>query len=128
MKKGYIIASLLVVIMLVTSCVATGPAPAPAVNPAAQLAIIKQSFNKSDTGAEVRVTVKNLGPPTAELAEVTVDFYDAGGNLITASSDAVMNLERGETWDFTITCSGAGCDRVKTYEVTATAASTTRGF
>jgi len=127
-KKGYIIASLLVVMLLATSCVATGPAPAPAINPPAKLAIISQSINRSESGAEVRVTVKNLGPPTAELAEVTVEFYDTSGNLITTSSDAVMNLERGETWDFTITCSGAGCDRVKTYEITATAASTTRGF
>ena len=86
MKKGYIIASLLVVILLATSCVATGPAPA-------------------------------LNPPP-----------ELDGNLITTSSDAVMNLERGETWKFTISCTGAGCDRVKTYQVTATAASSYRGF
>ena len=126
MKKGYIIASLLVVMLLATSCVATGPAPA--LNPPPELAIIKQSISMSDTGAEVTVTVKNLGPPTAEFAEVTVEFYDADGNLITTSSDAVMNLERGETWKFTISCTGAGCDRVKTYQVTATAASSYRGF
>jgi len=128
MTKKYIIASLLVVVLLTIGCVATGPATSPALNPAAQLSIIKQTFNRSESGVEVRVKVKNLGPPTAELAEVTVEFYDSGGNLITTSSDAVMNLERGETWEFTITCFGAGCDQVKTYEVTATAASTTRGY
>ena len=82
MTKKYIIASLLVVVLLTIGCVATGPATSPALNPAAQLSIIKQTFNRSESGVEVRVKVKNLGPPTAELAEVTVEFYDADGNLI----------------------------------------------
>ena len=128
MKKWYVVASLLVVMLLVTGCAVTRPAPAPALNPPPELAIIKQSISMSDTGAEVTVTVKNLGPPMAEFAEVTVEFYDADGNLITTSSDAVMNLKRGETWKFTISCTGVGCDRVKTYEVTATAASSYKGY
>ena len=128
MGKLCLVASLLVVALLITGCALARPTPAPALNPPPELEILKQGFSKSDTGAEVTVTVKNLGPPTAEFAEVTVEFYDADGNLIRTASDAVMNLKRDETWKFTISCTGVGCDKVKTYKVTATAASSYRGY
>ena len=53
----------------------------------------------------------------AALAQATVDFLDAEGNLIDSSSDAIMNLRPGESWNFEIACSGADCGQVKGYEI-----------
>ncbi len=74
--------------------------------------------------AEVSVTVKNVGSSTIGFAEVRVKFYNANKTLIGTSSDGIMNLSPNESWDFTLKCLGAGCDQVKSYEITATATST----
>ena len=124
MKKWPIIASLLAVMLLASGCGVTSPTPPPA----GMLEVVDHSMIWGESGsAEVSVTIKNVGHSTIELAEVTVKFY-AAKNFVGASSDAVMNLGPGETWDFKITCSGTGCDRVINYKVTATARTSSRGF
>ncbi|MFC1932506.1 FxLYD domain-containing protein [Chloroflexota bacterium] len=115
MKKWYIVAGILAVLMLAGGCLATETAPA------SKLEVLSHKMIKGDDGVEVRVTVKNAGSNRIELAEVTVNFYDANGTLIDTSKDAVMNLGAGENWTFTIACSGAGCEKVKTYDIKALA-------
>jgi hypothetical protein len=69
----------------------------------------------------LHVTVKNTSRNVAELAEVTVSFYNAQKNLIDSSRDSVMNLGPDETWDFDIPCQGERCNDVKSYEIKTTA-------
>ncbi len=124
MKKWHIIASILVAMLLASGCGVTSPTPPPA----GALEILSHSMTWGESGgAEVSVTIKNVGYSTIELAEVTVKFY-AAKNFVGTSRDAVMNLESGETWDFKIACSGTGCDRVTNYDITATATTSTRGY
>lgn len=73
----------------------------------------------------LHVMVKNTSRNVAELAEVTVSFYDARKNLIDSSRDSVMNLGPDETWDFNIPCQGERCSDVKTYEIKTTAGTST---
>jgi len=110
--------------LLATSCGVTSPTPLPA----GVIKIVDHSMAWGESGAaEVSVTVENAGYSSIELAEVTVKFY-AGKNFVGTSSDAVMNLKPGETWDFKIVYSGASCDRVTSYDVTATATTSSRGY
>jgi hypothetical protein len=116
MKKWCIIASLLI-LLLATGCGSSGPAPA------GKLDIVSHRITWGESGAaEVSVTVKNVGYTSIDFAEVTVKFY-AAKTPVGTSTDGVMNLGPGEIWDFNIPCSGAGCDQVTNYEVTATASS-----
>ena len=125
MKKGAVIASIIVALMLFAGCTGTGPGPPPAV----KLAVINHDMTKGESGGvEVRVRVKNTGPVVAELAEVTVSFYDADKNLIESSTDSVMNLRPGETWAFKIACQGTRCIQVKRYEIETMAGTSSGGL
>ena len=125
MKKWYVIAGILVAMLLATSCAVVSP-PSP---PAGELAVLKHSLTKGDSGSvEVQVTVKNVGASTIELAQVKVNFYDAQRNLIDSSSDGVMNLKPGQSWDFEIVCPGVGCDQVKSYEIETMAGTSSGGL
>ena len=125
MKKWYVIASILVVMLLATSCFAIGRTPPPA----GELKVLSHSMTRGDSGSvEVRITVENTGSSVIELAQVKVGFYDAKGNLIDSSSDGVMNLRPGETWDFEITCPGAGCDKVERYAIETLAGTSSGGL
>jgi hypothetical protein len=72
--------------------------------------------------------VKNVGPAVIELAQVTVSFYDAQEALIDSSSDSVMTLRPGETWDFQIACRGSRCRQVKKYEIETMAGTSSGGL
>ena len=111
MKKWGILAGILAVLLMAGGCLNAGPAPA------GKLEILSHKLIKGDDGVRVQVIVENAGSDIIELAEVTVNFYDANGALVYTSKDAVMNLEAGEHWAFAIACSGADCDRVMTYDV-----------
>jgi hypothetical protein len=124
MKRWVALIAVLFAVLPVAGCAGGGPA-----SPAGELAVIDHEMVSGESGsAEVRVTVKNIGPGMAELARVTVKFYDAQKSLIDSSSDSVMNLGAGETWDFKITCRGARCNQVKSYEIETLAGTSSGGF
>jgi len=123
--KGVVIAGISAALTLVAGCTGTGPGAPPDV----ELTVINHEITRGEPGgAEVQLTVKNTGPVVAEMAEVTVSFYDAGENLIDSSSDSVMNLRPGETWDFRIACRGTGCGQVKRYEIETMAGTSSGGL
>jgi hypothetical protein len=123
MKICYLIASLLI-LLLATGCQAVGPGAVSG----GELEIVDHSMTWQESGGvQVRVTVKNVGHTSIDFAEVTVTFY-AAKNIVGTSKDGVTSLKPGESWDFVISCSGEGCQRVTTYQVTATATSSSRGF
>ena len=98
----------------------------PSSSPRAELTVIKKEMARDSSGnTELHVTVKNTSRNMAELAEVTVSFYDALKNLIDSPRDSVMNLGPDETWDFNIPCQGERCSDVKTYEIKTTAGTST---
>jgi hypothetical protein len=93
-----------------------------------ELAVINKELVRDQSGnVTVRVTVKNVGSVMAELAEVTVNFYDAGKDLVDSSSDSVLNLRPGETWDFNIACQGDS-SKVKSYDIETTAGTSSGGL
>ncbi len=122
MKRCYLISGLLI-LLLASGCQAVGPGPVSG----GELEIVDHSMTWQESSAVVRVTVKNVGHTSIDFAEVTVTFY-AAKNIVGTSKDGVMSLKPGESWDFVISCSGEGCQRVTTYQVTATATSSSRGF
>ena len=117
MKMRFAAAAVLVLVWLVPVISCNTGASTPA-----ELTIIKQELTKNPSGAAVvKVTVKNTGRAVAELAEVTVTFYDAGKGVINNARDSVFNLNPNETWDFEIACKGERCSEVKSYDIKATA-------
>lgn len=124
-KKLLAIAGILPALLLVTSCAGAGSGPAQS----GELTVLNHTMTRGESGnVAVRVTVKNTGPVTAELAEVTVSFYDADRNLIDSSSDSVINLRPGETWDFEISCQGTQCSQVRSYEIETLAGTSSGGL
>ena len=119
MKRGYVFTGLLVAMLLVIGCAVVNPTPPQA----GKLEVISHNMSKDDSGrVGVSVTVKNVGSTTVEFAQVKVNFTNAQGNLIDSSSDGVMNLRPGESWNFRIGCSEVGCDQVRDYEIETMAA------
>ena len=99
-------------ITLASGCIGSGPLPQ------AKLTVVNHEMTRLESGdVEVQVTVKNTTMATAELAQVTVNFYDAGKGLIDSSSDSIMNLGPGETWDFKLACQRTRCSEVSSYEI-----------
>ena len=98
-------------------------------SPGAELTVIKKELVR-DTSSNVtlHVTVKNTSRNVAEIAEVTVSFYDSQKDLIDSSRDSVMNLGPDETWEFNIPCRGERCNEVRTYEIKATAGTSKGGL
>jgi len=122
-KLSALAACVVALLVFVLSC--TGPGA----STPAEMTIVKQELTKNPSGAAVvKVTVKNTGRAVAELAEVTVTFYDAGKGVIDSVRDSVFNLNPNETWDFQIACKGERCSEVKSYEIKATAGSSKRGL
>jgi len=98
----------------------------PSSSPKAELTVIKKEMVRDASGnMALHVTVKNTSQNMAELAEITVSFYDAQKNLINSSRDSVINLGPDETWDFNIPCQGERCNEVKSYEIKTTAGTST---
>ena len=130
MNKWYIIMSLLIIMLFATGCFiiqTPAPIPTPSLPLSADLKILDHSLIREDSGAvKVQVTVKNVGSSTIELAQVKVTFQGKEGEFIDSSSDAVMNLGAGETWDFEFTCTGTRCDQVKGYQLDTTAGTSYR--
>ena len=125
MVKRLVIVLVLLLCLLasVCSCMGSGPAPT------AQLTILRQELTRDETGAMVvYVTVKNNSQNVAELAEVSVDFYDSNKNYVDSATDSVINLRPNETWDFTFRCEGAGCSEVTSAEVRTTSGTSSGGF
>ncbi len=105
-KKLFAIAGILPALLLVIGCASVGSGPAPP----GELTVLNHTMTRGESGnVAVQVTVKNTGPVMAELAEVTVSFYDADKNLIDSSSDSVINLRPGETWDFEFVLTETDC-------------------
>lgn len=122
-KKWTFIAGILIAIMPVAGCTDSSSLQQ------GELAVINHNMTREESGiVEVQVTVKNVGKVMAELAEVTVNFYDASKNLIDSSSDSVMNLGPGEIWEFEIECQGTRCSQVKSYEIETMAGTSSGGL
>ena len=125
MKRLLFISAVIVSVMLASGCIGTASGPPPQ----AELAVLDQEMTREASGTVVvHVTVKNISRAVAELAEVTVSFYDAGKNLIDSSRDSVFNLGPDETWDFIIECGSARCGDVKSYEINALAGISSGGL
>lgn len=106
--------------MLITAMLSGCSASSPA--PKTELAVTEHEMVRDASGTTVvRLTVKNTGTAVAELAEVTVRFYDAAGGLVHTATDSVMNLPPGETWEFELSCGSAGCSDVEKYTIDALA-------
>ncbi len=122
--KRMAIACILFAMLPVVGCTGIGSTP-----PAAKLAVISHEMTGGEAGGvTVQVTVKNVGSAVAELAEVTVSFYDTDRSFIDSSGDSVMNLRPGEIWDFEIVCQGARCSQVKSYEIETMAGTSSGGL
>jgi hypothetical protein len=107
----------LLLMLTLTSCIQTGGT---VVRP--EVAVISENLTTDETGGTgLRVTIKNTGRIKADLAEVAVKFYDAGKALLDSNRDAVMGLDAGATWEFTIPC-GSALAKVASYQVETTAA------
>jgi hypothetical protein len=115
---------LLPVLLLVTalaSCIQTGGTMG-----RPEVAVISENLTTDAEGGTVLlVTLKNTGNIKAELAEVKVRFYDAGKKLLDSNRDAVMGLNPGLTWEFSIPCISP-IAKVASYEVETTAASSSQ--
>ena len=123
MKRWCVITGILGAMLLMAGCIGTG-----STRQVGELAVVNHEMVKGESGSvEVKVTVKNIGPVMVELAEVTVSFYDDQKGFIDSSSDSVMNLGRGESWDFKIACEGARCSQVKSYEIETIASGSSGG-
>ena len=117
-------AGILIAIMLTAGCIGTSSGPPPQ----GKLTVIDHEITGVASGnVAVELTVKNTGTVMVELAQVTVSFYDAQKNLIDSTSDSVMSLGPGETWDFEIKCPGARCSQVKSYDIETVAGTSSGG-
>ena len=124
-KKWTVIAGILIAIMLVVGCTGMGSS-SPQLG---ELAVINHEMTRGESGSvAVQVKIKNVGTVVAELAQVTVSFYDAQKKLIDSSSDSVMNLRPGETWEFELECQGERCSQVKSYQIETVAGTSSGGL
>ena len=123
MKKLFVIVAVILVALLASGCTGTG------MREAGKLTVLDHELIKeAPDNVTVRVTVKNTGSVVAELAKVTVNFYDAGKNLIDSSSDSVLNLMPGETWEFNIKYQGARGSEVRSYDIETLAGTSSGGL
>jgi hypothetical protein len=124
MTRWCVIIGILFAVLLIAGCTGMGSTP-----PATKLAVINHEMTGGESGSvTVQVTVKNVGSVIAELAQVTVSFYDTNKSFIDSSSDSVMNLRPGEIWDFEIACQGTRCNQVKSYEIETMAGTSSGGL
>jgi hypothetical protein len=86
--------------------------------PKTTLSIIKNQLGHDEAGNAIGlVSIKNTGNVTQDIASVVGKFLDANNALVSSSTDTILNLAPGATWDYTFTCSGANCNQVKTFKV-----------
>lgn len=91
------------------------------VKPKAELSITRNELSHDIDGNKIGiVSIKNVSNYVANIASVTGKFYDASMNLVYSSTDTIVNLKPGETWDYTFTCLGANCNKVTTFKVDVT--------
>lgn len=108
---------LLTLLTSLCSCIQTS-----GIAPKAELAVLNKELTKDQAGnIAVLVIIKNIGSVNAELAEVRVTFYDVYKDIIDSSRDSILNLKPDETWEFILSCSGARCSEIKSYDVEVTA-------
>jgi hypothetical protein len=119
--KTFFVMSVAFMLLLINGCTGVGQAP--------ELTIVSQNMTANDAGiAQVQVVVENTGTVTAELAQVKVDFYDAGKNLLGTSSESIMNLKPSERWTFNIASNGLKPSQVGSYQVRTMASKSTGGI
>jgi hypothetical protein len=99
----------------------TAPTYYGTVQPQAVLSIVRNELAHDKDGTALGlVSIKNVSDHTCEFASVTGQFFDVNNNLIYTSTDTILNLGSGETWDYTFTCSGTNCNKVATFKVDVT--------
>lgn len=106
MKKWYIIAGILVVLLLTTGCIGIESPEAPP----GKIEVLSYELIKEDSGVKVKAIVKNVGMYKIDFAQVTVKFYDDRRTLLDTAQDAIMNLKPSETWTFILPCLGPDCE------------------
>ncbi|MHB8104323.1 MAG: FxLYD domain-containing protein [Dehalococcoidales bacterium] len=88
------------------------------VAPKTTLSITKNQLSKDAAGNVIGlVSIKNIGSNTQDIASVTGKFFDSSNNLIYSSTDTILNLAPGATWDYTFTCNSANANKVTTFTV-----------
>jgi len=88
------------------------------VAPLTTLSIVRNELSQDASGNKIGlVSVKNIGNATQDIASVTGKFLNSSGAIVYSSTDTILNLAPGETWDYTFTCSGANCNTVTTFTV-----------
>ncbi len=119
MRYKSAIGILLALLLLLTavSCIQTG-----GIGGKPEVSVVSENLTTDASGGTVLLlTVKNTGRVKAQLAEVSVKFYDYGKNLLDSNRDSVMGLNPGETWEFSIPC-GSPLKNIGSYAVETTAA------
>ena len=115
MKKVAIIISIITVLMLLPSCITIGTSEQEGTG---RLTVLDHKLVGLDTGnVQVQATIKNPGSSTIKTAEITVMFYRADNALISTGKATVTNLTAGETKVAIISCTGAGCSEVNSYNL-----------
>jgi hypothetical protein len=71
------------------------------ITPKAQLEITRNELSHDFDGNKIGiVSIKNVSDYNCNIASVTGKFYDASMNLVYSSTDTIVNLGPGETWDY----------------------------
>jgi len=86
------------------------------------LAVLSCNLEKDSSSAKVVGEVQNDGDVTLSFAEITATFYDDAGSALTTGTTGIVDLEVGETRDYTIFYPGSDYDQVDqaTAKVTST--------
>jgi hypothetical protein len=91
------------------------------VPPKTTLSITRNQLSQDASGNKIGlVSITNIGAATQDIASVTGKFLNSSGVIVSSSTDTILNLVPGETWDYTFTCSGANCNTVTTFTVDVT--------
>ena len=86
------------------------------------LKILSCSVEKDGSSAKAVGEVQNDGDVTLSFAEITATFYDAAGSTLTTGTTGIVDLQVGETRDYTIFYPGSDYEQVDqaTAKVTST--------
>jgi hypothetical protein len=70
-------------------------------NPAHKVKLLDSHVETDSTGAKMVVgTIKNIGTERIDLVTVTINLFDADGNVIGSASSEVNYLEPNKVWKF----------------------------
>ena len=119
LQKFLIMLSLLAVFVCIAGC--SSPAP----EPQGELKILSTPDIRTHefTGgmpqstATVLGQAQNVGTATIGVAQITVEFYDAGGRLVGTASTTKDNLKPGEDWTFSAQITGPDAWKSVKYKV-----------